>query len=382
MIQQRQPQLEKPSRKRASRDRAGGFTIIELLIVVAVIILLLSIVIVAMSAATRTSQKTRTAALMSSIKQALVRFKGDIGYYPPVLGVPTPGGPGGPVELRQLYANSVPHPAAANYSDHMQEYFSTCTLAEYLIGYGNHREDGYGIVNVDPPVGANFKWETENPPLGIRHPGPDGVWGATSHGAATGALADRMKYGTAYGSSGAPNALDQGKVWGPYLELKDEGLLAAVNYGAGGVETYFPGDTLPAGLNWDTMPKAIVDYWGMPIRYYRRPYPTGALGQSYRAVDRNGNGVMEPTEAVPTLSDVFVLRPWTIPPGAESNSAYPDAAGKTTSSRVLDAAEFALLSTGPDKRLNEDLSLDLPGAPGNSDNTDEANKDNIVEVGP
>ena len=46
----------------------------------------MGILIVAINAATKTAQATNTRALMSSIKQALVRFKGDIGYYPPVLG--------------------------------------------------------------------------------------------------------------------------------------------------------------------------------------------------------------------------------------------------------------------------------------------------------
>ncbi|MFB3139056.1 MAG: type II secretion system protein, partial [Phycisphaerales bacterium] len=60
-----------------------GFTIVELLIVIAVIIVLLSIVIVAVNAATRTAQSASTLTLMNSMKQALVRFKADIGYYPP-----------------------------------------------------------------------------------------------------------------------------------------------------------------------------------------------------------------------------------------------------------------------------------------------------------
>ena len=67
-----------------------GFTIVELLIVIAVIILLLSILIVAVNAATRTAQSASTRTLMNSMKQALVRFKADIGYYPPVLGDVSP----------------------------------------------------------------------------------------------------------------------------------------------------------------------------------------------------------------------------------------------------------------------------------------------------
>jgi type II secretory pathway pseudopilin PulG len=357
------------SRLRYHPSPAGGFTIIELLIVVALIILLLSILIVAVSAATRTSKNASTQARMDSIKKALVRFKGDIGYYPPMLGVAPPGsGPGIP-DLRRLYPNSVPNPDAAGttYIDQMQEYYSTCTLAEYLIGYGNHYEDGFGRVNATT-------YANETPPLGIRHPSSDGIWGAATivppGNAANGALSHRM------GGPAHPfnSNLDEGKVFGPYLELEDARLIAGVHYGASGLETYFAGDTLPINpsgpaYTWDTIPKAIVDYWGMPIRYYRRPYPQGALGQSYRSVDRDGDGE---ADRVPTLSDVYVLRPQSFKQGTEIANPYPDDDGRTSSSSELDTAEFALLSSGGDRRLNNQVTVDEEGY----------NNDNIVEVGP
>jgi hypothetical protein len=314
---------------------------------------------------------------MDSIKKALVRFKGDIGYYPPVLGVNAAGsGPGIP-ELRRLYANSVPNPDApgAQYIDQMQEYYSTCTMADYLIGYGNHREDGFGKVEGVAPI---FTWIKETPPVGIRTPGPDGVWGATMYGSQDGGLASRMRAGVGagagYGSESSPITLDQGKVFGPYLEMEDERLLAGVHYGPGGVETYFAGETMPANpggppYTWDTIPKAIVDYWGMPIRYYRRPYPQGAIGQSYRSVDRTGDGV---PDRVPTLSDVFVLRPQTFKQGTEIANPHPDDDGRTSTTSELESAEFALLSAGGDRRLNNEVTVDKEGY----------NKDNLVEVGP
>ena len=375
--------------RRAGHHHNRAFTIVELLVVVAIIITLLSVVIVAVNAATKAGQNTRTIALMGSIRQALIQFKEEVGYYPPILGVNhTTAGPAGTApngaELRKLFRDSVPSPNLAvssltNYRDHMQEYYSTCTLADYLIGYGSHREDGYGRV---PGLAGAPAWEPEDPPLGIRPPGDDGVWGATLAAAPAnyGNLNQRMLYGNSNwgGYSNAtpapappigPYPWDLGKVLGPYLPMSDERLIAGVNYGANGLQTYFQGDALPAGLSWDTIPKAIVDYWGMPIRYYRRPYPPGAITQSYRSVFDPATNAMT---HVPSLSDVFVLRPKTIKPGSESPNRFADTGtpANSLSSRELDSAEFALLSAGPDKRVNNNALFH------------EDNADNVVEVGP
>ena len=341
-----------------------AFTIVELLVVTAIIVLLLSLVIVAMNAATRTSQKTRTAALIDSMKKGLIRFKEEVGYYPPVLGP-------GATTLRDLFPP--PNPTSATYAIQIQEWWSSCSLADYLVGYGNHREDGFGATG----LGSPNDWSDENPPQGIRNPQYDGVWGATTITSA-GLYTNRMKMGGAYGTVFNPLPIDQGKILGPYLELKDERLLAAIHYGPNGMHTYFPGDVLPAGQTWETLPKVVVDYWGMPIRYFRRPYPAGALGQSYRAFDRNGDGVINDSDRVPTLSDVHVLRPREIKSGSEltiTNLADPAGAPITTTAE-LQAGEFALLAAGPDKRIYEG-----PGA-AEQITQHEDNVDNIVEVGP
>ena len=363
---------------RKPRNRSA-FTIIELLVVTAIIILLLSIVLVAMNAATKTSQQARTVALMDSIKKGLIRFKGDIGYYPPILGVPYQvnlpqgGGPPTSADLRRLFPNSVPSPFPAEYTgggdyvEHIQEYFSTCTLADYLVGYGRHQDDGYGVA---PGEDSIHDWDVESPPTGIRHPGPDGAWGSTLAGA--GELSNRMKgrSGTnwVYGSETSPFPLDQGKVFAPYVELRDERLLAGVDYSSGQLQTFFRGDVPDA--TWESLPKSIVDYWGMPIRYYRRPYPRGALTQSYRAVFNPTTSQYEPPR-IPRLSDVFVLRPQAIKAGAEV-VGLPDDNGSTATTSQLDNAEFAILSAGADRRLNQNITVDAEGF----------NKDNIVEVGP
>jgi len=355
--------------RRDRRGRRGGFTIVELLVVTAIIIILLSVLIVAMNAAARTGQKTRTQFLMDSIKKGLIRFKGDVGYYPPVLGKNSdPAAPSSPGAnaFRDLYPPRINGP-----SFNIQDWHSSTTLAEYMLGYGDHYEDGYGETNLGDPKdwscqpnpGLNAPPPPcETPKLGIRNPGTDGVWGAstTAPGGSYGRYADRAAN---FGGERdvPPNPNDQGKVLGPYIELKDERLLASIDgtFDANGnLNVFFPGD---GGYN-DSNPKVIVDYWGSPLRYYRRPYPQGVLGQSFRSV--NGS-------RVPTLSDVFLLRPYTVKPGSES-AGNADAAGNTVSTRDLDAAEFAIFSPGPDRRLNQNVTVDAP---------DEFNRDNIVEVG-
>ncbi|MHC4106701.1 MAG: prepilin-type N-terminal cleavage/methylation domain-containing protein [Planctomycetota bacterium] len=300
-----------------------AFTLTELLVVVALVVVLLSILIVAVNAAAETAQKANTQFLMTSIKQGLVRFKEDVGYYPPVLD-----------DGRNL--RPVVNPLSSSYAADVQNWFSSTTLAEYLIGYGPGAVDGYG-------------YDGETPPLGIRHPGRDGVWGATTYGIRNPPL--------------------EGSVFGPYLELKDERLLASTNGEtdpAGHLIVFSPGE---GGYNPDD-PKVLVDYWGMPIRYYRQPYPPGALHAAYRAVDRNLDGTTDPP---PSLADVIALRPYFIKPGSESdNLDVPDAGGDTSIVLSMRTAEIGLLSAGPDRAL--DLHHRVDGK--------ELNKDNIVELGP
>lgn len=329
-----------------ARRGVAGFTIIELLVVVAIIILLVGILVVAVGSASRAAQRSSTVALMNSISKGLVSFKNDIGYYPPTLGPQAT-----PVaRLRELFPPPVL--GTATYQADIQQWYSTAAMADYLIGWDVGINDGYG-----------YPAQNESPATGIRHPDSDGVWAGTV--APAPAPAD--------GSLASRNPPLTGKRYGPYVEISDPRLLASTDgtYDSlGNLRTYFPGD---AQYNANG-PMVLCDYWGVPIRYYRRPHPPGALGQSYRTgTDINGDGTVDNLDVVPTLSDIYLLRPWTITPGTESVNRFADGDGKNVSTRNLDVAEYALFSPGADRSHNQGITVDT---------ADEFNKDNIVEVGP
>jgi hypothetical protein len=158
------------------------------------------------------------------------------------------------------------------------------------------------------------------------------------------------------GSESVPHQIDQGQVYGPYLELKDERILASTDGTTdanGDLRVFMPGE---AGYS-DTATKVIVDYWGNVIRYYPRLYSRGSITAFDPRVD---------------LTEIVALRPWNLGSGA-TITATPDAGGDNTSSTALKSADFALFSPGADRRMNKMTRADQP---------DEFNKDNIVEVGP
>jgi hypothetical protein len=194
------------------------------------------------------------------------------------------------------------------------------------------------------------------------------VWGATISGTGFGRLTDRMRLGVganaSTGREGDPFTIDQGKVYGPYFELKDPDLLGSIRVAGGNVQgPFFPGDENydPNGV------KVICDYWGQPIRYYRLPYPRGGLNIRFRP---------DTTEYMPTLSDVFVLRPYSVPSGQETTTSFADGNGDTVTWAELESKNFALFSSGPDQSLNAEVRNDsLPGQ-------QDFNRDNIVRTGP
>ena len=449
-----------------------AFTLVELLVVVGIIAVLVGLLIVGIGAAQRRAQQVNTQFLMSSIAQALTRFKSDHGYYPPLLGDPSelqstlwlPSGttqlPSTPVTQVGYSRDLLLPPTNAPITGQstkvgqwstgptgesvaLQNWHSITSLAEYLLGAGDRSADGYGICAElpDPLPSDLLPGQRELPRAGIRSPGLDGVWGAAIQplmsldysvtsptpnagpsysGAAMGnptakpptrgqffmrnlALPSRIKIEptTALDSSLGndntrcilrcrPNL--EGKIFGPYLELKDAAIIGAY-------KGKIVDPTDPTGVNrilkivrstdgdpdFDKYPKVLLDYWGQPIRYYRRGYVNLMPNTPDLATDGTKFD----------LGDFFALRPSKV----DTGEFVPDAQARTdvlddenpdlaltssingkdrTSTPRLRSAEFALLSSGPDKKLDLTRRIGF-GGPNKDVNV---NADNIVETGP
>lgn len=340
--------------------------------VVAIIVTLIGILVVALGTAARRAQAANTQFFLSSIGQALVRFETDMGYLPPVLGRAATGASSGVGLGRDLVpppnwvVNGAGVPDQASI-DALQVWYSVTTLPEYLLGYGDRFADGYGAMG-PLPAAPGSAGAVEVPLLGLRSPGPDGVWGAlltplsTSGG---GRFVNRNNTGfPAANANGGNGAALRGKVYGPYLDLKEDLVIAGLTgFDVNGDPILVrPGD---AGYS-DDLPKVFVDYWGSPIHYYRKAYafldlkgpdPEPSLGAGVRPVMRD-------------LGDVFTLRPAEFRPGEEA-VGVGDSASDTATLARLKAARWAVLSRGADKNWDRFRRRDVDGF----------NRDNIVEVG-
>jgi len=365
-------QSRSPVRLTCAMGGRRGFTLVEVLVTTAIIVLLLSLLLVALNLSRNAARGASTRSLMQSISQALTRFESDHGYYPVLLRdrsgagwtggstgtprgyFPPPALPGTPTAVPQeqnelLWSRTV-----------MQQWYSITALPEFLLGYGDRTQDGYG--------GTDFN---EVPPLGFRSPGPDGVWGGSvpDTGGNFTLLARRPIM---------PEQGGRAQVYGPYLDLLNSRLLGSFS---GDYDSdlrpiaFGPGER---GYDPDA-PKVFLDAWGSPLQYMRRHYPAGNPSGVWRAnFDNNRDGTIDLRDAPPRLSDVFRLRPWSIPVG-EDTDGRTDAANDASTSRRLDTAAFALFSPGADRLYTVNRRRDdrlLGGsAPG-------YNEDNIVEVGP
>ncbi len=357
-----------------------GFTIIELLITISIIVILIGMLTLALTQARVAAQIAETNNRLITLKKATARFKNDIGYYPAVLDnhrhlATIPEFPG--------QSNSNP---AQEYRGLVQDWYSVTSPAEFLIGYGDQLEDGYGRLANSSSGDDDY---LEVPAFGIRHPGLDGVWRGTdlfaSDGLSTGAglLEDR-------------DPSNRGKLYGPYIELEDSQMFGRIAFDLDGntivdpvtgeLKVFYPGDA-----DYDTNnPMVIVDVWGSPIRYYRSIYPQ----HNDPTMPKTGIAKMFPQSNLydrPTMSDYFVLRPFEFSPEQVIDASFGDFSegdasptGDTSSSLDLQSGQFAYFSAGPDKQANNNLRADILGVVGNSgdDATDEVNKDNIVEIGP
>lgn len=379
------PQRRPTSRRPRLLGRRRGFSIVELLVVVAIIVALLSILIVALGLAAKRATAANTQFLLGSITKGVEAFKADMGYLPPVLGRNPASGAPAPSTGIGLARDFVPpprwlvdpitgEPTPASIAA-LQDWYSYTSIAEYLLGYGDRFADGYGAMGTLPaPSGTPGAKET--PLLGMRSPGSDGVWGAVNsplNGAAgaNGRFAFRNVGGFAATNASAGNAtVLSGKVSGPYLELKDDALLGGITGfdAAGEPIVVRPGEV----TNFDALPKVVLDYWGNPIHYFRRPFtvagtPSGNFWSSLNSADPK---TFESESVNRDLGDLIALRPFEFKPG-EDAVGVPDADGDTATLGRFKAASFAVMSRGPDRawEKNRRRGGDIP------------NRDNLVEVG-
>ena len=120
------------------------------------------------------------------------------------------------------------------------------------------------------------------------------------------------------------------------------------------------------------------------MRYYRRGY-----------VNLTPNTLDQATDGTKfDLGDFFALRPTQaiesefIPDAQAATDVLADANNDRSSTARLRSAEFALLSSGPDKKLERQrrIGIDITASPifnyQNPNNDVDVNADNIVETGP
>ena len=351
-----------------------AFTIIELLTVVGVIVVLAGLLVVAVSSASKAAQAASTRSMMGAVSRGLTQFKTDLGYLPPVLGSPGTGASqtGSVGYLRDLVIPPILTGGSTPLQvTQIQNYYSMTSMVEYLIGPGGKDEDGYGAIGTvsqwtDPAVKiAALK---ESPAAGIRSPQKDGVWGAYSNpNAGTQSLGNFSRRNLPQGINANTSTVANvsGRMLGPYLELKDGSLLGAI-VGTDSV-TGQPIVARAGDNNWNpTAPKVLLDYYGQPMRFYRKGYANGDPKRIGGKQVGGGLGAGVGWD----LSDIFVLRPQRFDPNTEIDG-LADALGDTASSKSLQMADFALFSSGPDQRADFTVRRDATLF----------NEDNVVEVG-
>ncbi|MDP7030267.1 MAG: type II secretion system protein [Phycisphaerales bacterium] len=404
--------------------RRRGFTMIEILVTMGIIVVLIGLLVVAAGGARDAALASTTTARLDALSQAVTRFEADTGYLPPLLDNDRAGIDG--VEPTRSMANGRPA-----YLTAMQRRYSYTSPAEYLLGYGTEAEDGYGIVTDESGMvtGASDGF-------GLRRPGEDGFWNASwndgvdpAEGVQVGRYELRERRPDRSGA--------RGTVLGPYLELDDPSMLGAIGWDGtawdGSIDpatnqpmVFYPGDS---GYDEDA-PKVIVDGWGTPIRYYRVNHPAGQPATRYPT----GYKPASDWSYAPSMAEYFALRPWEVDEGESVTWWFTDASGQRWGdyssedgtmgngdpivNRPLLTGRFAFLSAGGNRRVYDWARVDFPGAAlsglsdGRGDHaaadpaagawyedgmslpwlgapafdagvtaTEEANRDNIVEVG-
>ena len=363
-----------------------AFTLIELLITISIIVLLVSILTVALTSARTSAQVAETQSRLTALSQATIRFKEDVGYFPAVL------------DIQRNLADFPPEPwmtkgtPKQTYRGQVQNWYSITSPSEYLIGYGNRNQDGYGRLPGSQNNDPDFK---EIPRLGIRHPSMDGVWRATDVTAGGTSINQQWEFGRLRFRF----PFDRGKLYGPYLEIENEQMFGRLAFDiddttpltnpvTGQLMVFYPGDP-----EYDlTQPIVIVDTWGTPIRYYRTLYPRplpSITPKPHMSIAKT----YPPSNTYdrPTMSDYFILRPSSFEQGKVIDGYLADFmdgltvdSGHTSTTMELQTGQFAYFSAGPDQQSNNSIRVDAFGLPDNDgvNATDESNADNLVEVGP
>jgi prepilin-type N-terminal cleavage/methylation domain-containing protein len=350
------------TRIHTSASHRRGFTIVEILVAVSIIVVLAALTVVAVGTARGKASETRTVSLLQAMVSATARFEQDHGYPPPLL-----DGRRATLQFPNP-AVRVSNPDA--WRQRLYDTYSVTSPAEYLLGYVTWDEDGFGY-NPDAEVPGNAD-NGEIPTLGIRSPGPDGLWGAIDfNGNNVIDLAERRQSLNDPNVRRRPENGYPAKVYGPYLDVKLDDVIAVTDgvrdANTGRYNVRFPGEP-----GYDpTLPRVICDSWGNPIQYFRVPYVFGAPGTEFRAGDYDNNGIIDPG---PALSDWVRLRPWDLEAG-EGVDGLADDDGDTTTSSSLQAGRFAFMSAGPD-------GIYAPRTDDVRRDAGEFNRDNLVEVGP
>ncbi|MEM8757971.1 MAG: type II secretion system protein [Planctomycetota bacterium] len=151
-----------------ARERAHGFTLVELLATIAVIFLVMGIAVVAYSAATRSAQSAAERSAVSGLKLAVEQFEREFGFLPPLIADdggdpanPQPplaafnrGTDGRVIYVPRLLSPGVPGDAEVlRGKDEDRARYSELSFAYYLIGGLSEEVDGVdgpGFVEVRP----------------------------------------------------------------------------------------------------------------------------------------------------------------------------------------------------------------------------------------
>ncbi|MDP7070446.1 MAG: type II secretion system protein [Phycisphaerales bacterium] len=413
--------------------RFRGFTMIEILVTMAIIVLLIGLLVVAAGGAREAAMVATTKSRLKALSQAVTRFESEAGCLPPLLDNDRAGVDG--LEPTRKMVGGYPA-----YLTAMQRRYSYTSPAEYLLGYGDEQHDGYGYDPEDPTAETaaalgirrpgddgfwNASWsdalgaDDGRAELCERRPERDGHLGEVLGPYLE--LDDPAMVGAIGwdGDCSQENA-DASDHWD--FGAWDGSIDPATNQPL----VLFPGDAGYSACG----PKVIVDAWGTPIRYYRLNHPPGNPGGTYPPDYQPSVG----WTYSPSMAEYFALRPWEFDEGEgtdwwfvdESDQRWGDygpldggsSRGDPSIPRTLLTGRFAFMSAGPNRRIYDWARVDFPGeaidglSDGRGDHgaydsaasgwyedgmdlrwlgkpafdagvaaTEEANRDNIVEVG-